>query len=121
VSPERVANKEWREVINRFPPDFIAMDEAHTFGNWADTFRPGYKFAGDFIREVNPKVDGWMPSDMLDPNYNGSWKHVAKEMAHRHVVLREPGVAPAIFSGLSFRILARACYDFEAVRRPMLN
>lgn len=56
VSPERVSNAEWREVVTRFPPDFVAMDEAHTFGNWADTFRPGYKFAGDFIRQVNPKV-----------------------------------------------------------------
>jgi hypothetical protein len=86
------------------------------------------------LREVNRKVDVWMSSDMLDPNHNahgnyylvhgefaGSWKHVAKEMAHHHVVLREAGVAPAIFSGLGFRTLARAYYNFEAVRRPMLN
>lgn len=56
ISPERTANKEWREAMLRFPPDMIAMDEAHTFSSWADTFRAGYKFAGDFIREVNPKV-----------------------------------------------------------------
>lgn len=56
VSPERVSNPEWRSVVMQFPPDFIAMDEAHTFSNWADTFRSGYKFAGDFVREVNPKV-----------------------------------------------------------------
>lgn len=56
VSPERVSNPEWRSVVMQFPPDFVAMDEAHTFSNWADTFRSGYKFAGDFIREVNPKV-----------------------------------------------------------------
>ncbi len=56
VSPERVSNPEWRSVVMQFPPDFVAMDEAHTFSNWADTFRSGYKFAGDFVREVNPKV-----------------------------------------------------------------
>lgn len=56
VSPERVSNPEWRSVVTQFPPDFIAMDEAHTFSNWADTFRSGYKFAGDFVREVRPKV-----------------------------------------------------------------
>jgi hypothetical protein len=85
------------------------------------------------LGEVNPKVDVGVV-DMLDPNHNahgnyyvvqgdfaGSWKHVAKEMAHRHEALQEAGVAPAIFSGLSFRTLARACYDFEVVRRPMLN
>jgi len=56
VSPERVSNPEWRSVVMQFPPDFMAMDEAHTFSQWADTFRSGYKFAGDFVREVNPKV-----------------------------------------------------------------
>lgn len=34
----------------------VVIGNCHTFGNWADTFRPGYKFAGDFIRQVNPKV-----------------------------------------------------------------
>ena len=56
VSPERVSNPAWRSVVMQFPPDFMAMDEAHTFSQWADTFRSGYKFAGDFVREVNPKV-----------------------------------------------------------------
>lgn len=56
VSPERFANPEWANVVSQFPPDFVAMDEAHTFNDWADTFRPGYKFAGEFIRKVQPKV-----------------------------------------------------------------
>lgn len=56
VSPERFSNPEWANVVSQFPPDFVAMDEAHTFGDWADTFRPGYKFAGEFIQKVQPKV-----------------------------------------------------------------
>jgi len=56
VSPERFANETWASVVSQFPPDFVAMDEAHTFNDWADTFRPGYKFAGEFIRRVQPKV-----------------------------------------------------------------
>tara|TARA_R110002110_G_scaffold8326_8_gene41897 strand:- start:12798 stop:14255 length:1458 start_codon:yes stop_codon:yes gene_type:complete len=56
VSPERFSNEEWASVVTQFPPDFVAMDEAHTFNDWADTFRPGYKFAGEFIRKVQPKV-----------------------------------------------------------------
>lgn len=56
VSPERFSNPEWANVVAQFPPDFVAMDEAHTFHDWADTFRPGYKFAGEFIQKVQPKV-----------------------------------------------------------------
>lgn len=55
VSPERFSNPEWSNIVSQFPPDFVAMDECHTFG-WADTFRPGYKFAGEFIQRVRPKV-----------------------------------------------------------------
>lgn len=56
VSPERFSNPEWANVVSEFPPDFVAMDELHTFHDWADTFRPGYKFAGEFIQKVQPKV-----------------------------------------------------------------
>jgi len=56
VSPERFANPEWARVVSMCPPDFCALDEAHTFHQWADTFRSGYKVAGDFISKVNPKV-----------------------------------------------------------------
>lgn len=56
VSPERFSNTEWASVVSQFPPDMVAMDECHTFYEWADTFRSGYKFAGKFIQEVRPKV-----------------------------------------------------------------
>lgn len=56
VSPERFANAEWFEVVKRHPPDFVAMDEAHCFAKWADTFRHGYKVAGMLIQELRPKV-----------------------------------------------------------------
>lgn len=56
VSPERFSNADWAEVVEQFPPDFVALDECHTFADWADTFRPGYKFAGEFIRRIKPKV-----------------------------------------------------------------
>ena len=56
VSPERFANEEWANVVAQFPPDLIAMDEAHTFHDWADTFRHGYKICGQFIQKTQPKV-----------------------------------------------------------------
>lgn len=56
VSPERFSNSEWFDVVKRHPPDFVAMDEAHCFAKWADTFRHGYKVAGLLIQELRPKV-----------------------------------------------------------------
>lgn len=56
VAPERFQNSAWQAVMREFPPDMVALDEAHTFAEWADTFRSAYKFCGDFVKEVNPKV-----------------------------------------------------------------
>lgn len=56
VSPERFSNAEWFDIVKRHPPDFVAMDEAHCFAKWADTFRHGYKVAGMLIQELRPKV-----------------------------------------------------------------
>ena len=56
VSPERFANEEWANVVSQFPPDLIAMDEAHTYHEWADTFRHGYKVCGQLIQKLQPKV-----------------------------------------------------------------
>src|SRR5437762_1790304 len=62
------------------------------------------------LREVNPKVDVWVWSDMLDPNHNahgnyylvqgdytGSWQHVPKELGICLLVLREAPPEPAFF------------------------
>lgn len=56
VSPERFANEEWANVVSQFPPDIIALDECHTFHDWADTFRYGYKVCGQFVQKMQPKV-----------------------------------------------------------------
>lgn len=56
VSPERFANPEWSSVVTQFPPDMIAMDEAHTYHDWADTFRSGYKVCGRLIQQLKPRV-----------------------------------------------------------------
>ena len=65
VSPERFSNPEWAATVRQYPPDAFFMDEAHTFASWADTFRPGYKFAGKFIQDVNPKVVGAFTATLL--------------------------------------------------------
>lgn len=67
VAPERVENPQWRAAINQVKPDMVAFDEAHVYAEWADTFRAGYKFAGEFVQEISPKVvmalSATMPSE----------------------------------------------------------
>ncbi len=66
VSPERFANEEWANVVTQFPPDLVAMDECHTFHDWADTFRHGYKVCGQFIQKVQPKVVAALSATLSD-------------------------------------------------------
>ena len=45
-----------KEDVGRRSSTAVLLHNCHTFGDWADTFRPGYKFAGEFIRRTRPKV-----------------------------------------------------------------
>lgn len=56
VSPERFENQVWADAVTAYPPDMIAMDECHTFFQWADSFRAGYKSCGRLIQQLQPKV-----------------------------------------------------------------
>lgn len=56
VSPERLENPMFKEVIALRMPDFVAMDEVHCLSDWGENFRPAYKKVGDFLREHPPKV-----------------------------------------------------------------
>lgn len=56
VSPERFKNPDFIELIRQCPPDYAVLDEAHTLDKWGDTFRDAYKFMGEFLAEVSPKV-----------------------------------------------------------------
>lgn len=56
LSPERCENQLWIDALNAAPPDAVVMDECHTLAQWSDTFRPAYKYAGQLIRALEPKV-----------------------------------------------------------------
>ena len=43
-------------IIVRRSGKVVVVGNCHTFSTWADTFRPGYKFAGKFIQNIQPKV-----------------------------------------------------------------
>ncbi len=86
------------------------------------------------LREVNPKADVFVWSDMLDPNHNAnpkrkdyylaegnfvdSWKYVPKDLgiACWYFEKRVPSLAH--FSGLGFRTLAGSYYDADNLDNP---
>jgi ATP-dependent DNA helicase RecQ len=56
VAPERLHSEAFKNAIDRVPPDFVVMDEAHCLSQWSDNFRSSYCLVGDFIQNKNPKV-----------------------------------------------------------------
>ncbi|MFB3828771.1 MAG: hypothetical protein ACE15B_18525 [Bryobacteraceae bacterium] len=83
------------------------------------------------IREVNPKAEIFVWSDMLDPNHNsrpkyylvdgdftGSWNYVPKDLriACWYFERREKSLAH--FSSLGFKTLAGSYYDADDLRNP---
>lgn len=56
LSPERLATAQFqgplREAVRGGHLRFIALDEAHTFVTWGDDFRPSFRRAANFLREL---------------------------------------------------------------------
>ncbi len=88
----------------------------------------------DMLRQVNPKAEIFVWSDMLDPNHNanpakkhyyltegtfvGSWNYVPKDIVITcwYYEVREKSLKH--FSGLGFRTLAGAYYDADTLDNP---
>jgi len=83
------------------------------------------------IREVNPKAEVFIWSDMLDPNHNargnyylvegdfsGSWQHVPKELVIVCWHYRKRRESLEHFSKLGFKTLAGAYYDGDTLENP---
>jgi hypothetical protein len=83
------------------------------------------------LREVNPKADVWVWSDMLDPHhnahgnyylvegdYNGSWRYIPKDMGIVTWYYERRAQSLAFFSNLGFRTLAGAYYDADTLDNP---
>ena len=83
------------------------------------------------FKEVNPKVDIWVWSDMLDPNHNargnyylvdgdytGSWKYIPKEMGIVTWYYERRKLSLPHFANLGFRTLAGAYYDADTLDNP---
>jgi hypothetical protein len=135
----------WREVARQMhaavqPPRYVlSMDEIREGGtceacrgrNMAQLLGETLTRQFRMFREVNPKVDIWVWSDMLDPNHNargnyylvqgdftGSWEHVPKELGILTWYYERRVASLAHFSRLGFRTLGGAYYDGDTLDNP---
>jgi hypothetical protein len=135
----------WREAARRMhqavaPPRYIlSMDEIREGGTCeACRGRDMARLLGEcltkqfqMLRDVNPKVDVWVWSDMLDPNHNardkyylvkgdytGSWNYVPKEFGIVTWYYERRALSLPFFSKLGFRTLAGAYYDADTLDNP---
>jgi hypothetical protein len=135
----------WRDMARRMhaavaPPRYVlSMDEIREGGtceacrgrNMGELLGECLTKQFQMLREVNPKVDVWVWSDMLDPNHNahgnyylvqgdytGSWNHVPKEMGIMTWYYERRALSLPFFSNLGFRTLAGAYYDGDTIDNP---
>ena len=55
VSPERLKNQKFRDLMNAVKISHIAIDEAHCISQWGHDFRPAYLKISDFIENLNQR------------------------------------------------------------------
>lgn len=135
----------WREMARQMhgavaPPRYVlSMDEIREGGtceacrgrNMAQLLGECLTKQFQMLREVNPKVDVWVWSDMLDPNHNahgnyylvqgdftGSWNYVPKEMGILAWYYQKRALSLPFFSKLGFRTMAGAYYDADTLDNP---
>jgi len=119
----------------------LSMDEVRAGGSCEACRRRGRtmgEILGDCItkqtrmlRELNPKAEVLVWSDMLDPNHNargdyylvegdfsGSWKHVPRDLVIVCWYYRKRTESLSHFSKLGFRTLAGAYYDADTLENP---
>ncbi len=135
----------WRDMARRMhsavaPPRYLlSMDEIREGGtcaacrgrNMAQLLGECLTSQFRMLREVNPKVDVWVWSDMLDRNHNardkyylvngdytGSWNYVPKELGIVTWYYERRALSLPFFSRLGFRTLAGAYYDADTLDNP---
>lgn len=135
----------WREAARRIhaaaaPPRYVlSMDEMREGGtcaacrgrNMAQLLGECVTRQYQILREVNPKADVWVWSDMLDPNHNardkyylvngdytGSWNHVPRELGILTWYYERRALSLPFFSKLGFRTLGGAYYDADTLDNP---
>ncbi len=55
-APERIDSPAFAEALHQMRPDMIVIDEAHVVSSWSDNFRKDYKYIGDVVRTLAPRM-----------------------------------------------------------------
>lgn len=66
VAPERLKDQQFQAIMEKLPPSFVVLDEAHTLSQWAPSFRPAYTKVGEFIKQYQPRVVGAFTATATD-------------------------------------------------------
>lgn len=64
ISPESLLFDSTRNVLNKWKPDFLVVDECHCLWDWGDQFRPAFLLLPDLIRDESVKRSLWLTATL---------------------------------------------------------